>query len=270
MIFSPYDNASSGDESIGFLVFTISLFPIILPSATIQPFNVGYQNGTSIQDNNFIAPAFMTVGCNTVDIQDIKLDDGGAGAVGWGAEMFQIWEGTPTVVAGSEFQYWDASMDPAGEAETFYWGDGEFNKVSYSFVAGQGIVINCAADYTISTSGQVKNDNFVFPTVQDNNFAGNPFGAPIDIQAISIDDGGAGAVGWGAEMFQIWEGTPTVKAGSEFQYWDASMDPAGEAETFYWGDGDFNKVTYAIPAGQGFVINCSAGYTVTVKCPYSL
>ena len=44
MIFSPYDNASCGDESIGFLVFAISLFPIILPSATIQPFNVGYQN----------------------------------------------------------------------------------------------------------------------------------------------------------------------------------------------------------------------------------
>ena len=41
IVKEPYDNASCGDESLGFLVFAISLFPIILPSATIQPFNVG-------------------------------------------------------------------------------------------------------------------------------------------------------------------------------------------------------------------------------------
>ena len=212
----------------------------------------------------------MTVGCNTVDIQDIQIDDGGTMAVGWGAEMFQIWEGIPTVADGSEFQYWDPSYDPAGEATSYYWGDGEFNKVSYSFAAGQGVVINCAADYVIRTSGQVKSDNLVFTTIQDNNFVGNPFGAQIDIQNISLDDGGTMAIGWGAEMFQIWEGIPTVKTGSEFQYWDPSYDPAGEATTYYWGDGEFNKVSYTIPAGQGFVINCTEGYVVTVKCPYSL
>ena len=231
---------------------------------------VGYQNGTSIQDNNFIAPAFMTVGCNTVDIQDIKIDDGGAGAVGWGAEVFTIWEGAPVVADGSEFQYWDPSYDHKGEAMSYYWGDAEFNKVAYSFAAGQGIVINCSADYTIGTSGQVKNDDLVFTTKQDNNFAGNPFGAPIDIQAISISDGNTGAIGWGAEVFTIWEGAPVVRAGSEFQLWDPSYDPKAEATTYYWGDAEFNKVNYSIPAGQGFVIDCVEGYVVTVKCPYSL
>lgn len=231
---------------------------------------VGYQNGTSIQDNNFVAPAFMTVGCNTVDIQDIKLDDGGQMAIGWGGELFSIWEGVPTVQDGSEFYFWDPSYDPKGEAQTYYWGDAEYNKASFSFTAGQGIVINCAADYTISTSGQVKNDNLVFPTIQDNNFAGNPFGAAIDIQAIEINDGSTGAIGWGGELFSIWEGVPTVKAGSEFYYWDASYDALGEAETYFWGDAEYKKVNYSIPAGQGFVINCAAGYTVTVKCPYSL
>ena len=111
---------------------------------------VGYQNGTSIQDNNFIAPAFMTVGCNTVDIQDIKIDDGGAGAVGWGAEMFSIWEGAPVVAAGSEFLYCDPSYDPNGEATTYYWGDGDFNKVTYAIPAGQGFVINCVEGYVVT------------------------------------------------------------------------------------------------------------------------
>ena len=212
----------------------------------------------------------MTVGCNTVDIQDIKIDDGGTMAIGWGSENFSIWEGVPTVAEGSYFQYWDASYDPAGEATSYYWGDESMNKVSYSFTAGQGIVINCASDYTITTSGQVKKDDFVFTTIQDNNFAGNPFGAPIDIQSISINDGGAMAIGWGSENFSIWEGVPTVAEGSYFQYWDASYDPAGEATSYYWGDESMNKVSYSIPAGQGFVINCAEGYVVTVKCPYSL
>ena len=231
---------------------------------------VGYTTGTTIQDNNFVAPAFLTVGCNTVDIQDIKIDDGGAGSIGWGAELFQVWEGLPTVADGSEFVYCDPSYDPAGEATSYYWGDGEFNKVSYSFAAGQGVVINCAADYAIRTSGQVKTDNLVFTTIQDNNFAGNPFAKEIDIQAVSISDGNAGSIGWGAELFQIWEGLPTVKAGSEFVYCDASYDPTGESTTYYWGDGEFNKVSYTIPAGQGFVVNCAEGYEVTVKAPYSL
>ncbi|MBR2919918.1 MAG: hypothetical protein IKC27_00995 [Kiritimatiellae bacterium] len=212
----------------------------------------------------------MTVGCNTVDIQDIKLDDGGQMAIGWGGESFSIWEGVPSVQEGSYFQYWDASNDPTGTATGYYWGDAECKKVNYSFTAGQGIVINCAADYTVSTSGQVKNDNFVFPTIQDNNFAGNPFGAAIDIQAITLDDGGQMAIGWGGESFSIWEGVPSVKEGSYFQYWDASNDPTGTATGYYWGDADCNKVTYSIPAGQGFVINCAAGYTATVACPYSL
>ena len=62
MIFSPYDNASSGDESIGLLVFAISLFPIILPSATIQPFNVGYQNlDSNASGATMMAPTFLNV-----------------------------------------------------------------------------------------------------------------------------------------------------------------------------------------------------------------
>ena len=76
MIFSPYDNASCGDESIGFLVFAISLFPIILPSATIQPFNVGYQGKESLGNSyyTFVTATFNTVDGSAMKLGDIKLD----------------------------------------------------------------------------------------------------------------------------------------------------------------------------------------------------
>ena len=111
---------------------------------------VGFNTATSGADNNFITVPFNAVGYNTADIQQIGLSDGGAGTIGWGTENFSIWEGVPTVVEGSGFFYYDKSMDPAGEATGYYWGDDSCAKATYSIPAGQGVVINCAADLTIS------------------------------------------------------------------------------------------------------------------------
>ena len=213
---------------------------------------------------------FNAVGYNTADIQQIGISDDGAGGIGWGTENFSIWEGLPSIVVGSSFVYWDSSMDPAGEATTYYWGDGSGAKASFSIAPGQGIVVNCAADLAFNTAGDVPATTVSFTTVADNNFTGNPFPAPIDIQAIAIDDAGAGGIGWGTENFSVWEGLPSIVVGSSFVYWDPSMDPAGEATTYYWGDGSGNKATYSIPAGQGVVINCAADLTISIAPPYSL
>ena len=213
---------------------------------------------------------FNAVGYNTADIQQIGISDGGAGTIGWGTEMFSVWEGVPTVADGSEFVYWDASMDPAAEATGCYWGDSSCAKASFSIAPGQGVVVNCVEDLTFNTAGDVPMSTVSFTSIADNNFTGNPFPSPIDIQAISISDGGAGTIGWGTEMFSIWEGVPTVADGSEFVYWDASMDPAAEATSCYWGDSSCAKVTYSIPAGQGVVINCVEGLTISIEPPYSL
>ena len=213
---------------------------------------------------------FNAVGFNTGDIQQIKLSDGGAGSIGWGAETFDIWEGLPTAVEGASFFYNDPGADPTGEATDYYWGDGEGNKVAFSIAPGQAVVINCASDLSITTAGQVPTVKVEFTSIQDNNFTGNPFPSAIDIQAIKIDDGGAGSIGWGAETFDIWEGLPTAVEGASFFYNDPGADPTGEATDYYWGDGEGNKVSYAIPAGQGVVINCAEGLTITITPPYSL
>ena len=239
---------------------------------------VGYTASTSGADNNFITVPFNAVGYNTADIQQIGISDDGAGTIGWGGEIFSIWEGLPTAVEGSGFVYWDASMDPETDpdkkATTYYWGDDSCAKASFSVAPGQAVVVNCAADLAFSTAGDVPATTISFTTIADNNFTGNPFPATIDIQAISISDGDAGTIGWGGEIFSVWEGLPTAVAGSGFVYWDASMDPETDpdkkATTYYWGDDSCAKATYAIPAGQGVVINCAADLTISIEPPYSL
>ena len=231
---------------------------------------VGYAGNTTGADNNFRVVPFNAVGYNTSDIQQIKISDGGAGVIGYGTETFAIWEGVPTVVAGSEYSYWDATLDPSGEATSCYWGDSDCEKVNFSIAPGQAIVINCVADLDFVTSGEVPVTQVGFTSIDQNNFTGNPFPQAIDIQAIKISDGGAGGIGYGTETFAIWEGVPTVVAGSEYSYWDASLDPSGEATSCYWGDSDCEKVNFSIAPGQGVVINCAEGLSVTIDPPYSL
>ena len=198
------------------------------------------------------------------------MSDGGAGSIGWGTENFSVWQGVPTVVEGTEFQYCDPANDPAGEATDYYWGDTNGELADFYIAAGQGVVIECGEDLEVVTSGEVPSEPISFTSVDQNNFTGNPFPTAMDIQNIKISDGGAGSIGWGTENFSIWEGVPSVKVGSEFQYCDPANDPSGEATDYYWGDTDGNKVTYSIPAGQGVVIECASGLTVTLTPPYSL
>ena len=73
-------------------------------------------------------------------------------SIGWGLETFAIWEGVPTVRVGSEYLYCDPSLDMSGESTDYYWGDAEGNPVTYNIEAGQGVVINCAADLTVTIS----------------------------------------------------------------------------------------------------------------------
>ena len=111
-------------------------------------------------------------------------------------------------------------------------------------------------------------------TGADNNFITVPFASigynTADIQSIKLSDGGAGGIGWGTETFSVWEGVPTVVEGSDFFYNDPTLDPSGAATTYYWADADGNKATYPIAPGQGVVINCGEGLTITIDSPIAL
>lgn len=257
--------------SIASAMLCVTALAALDPSSTsLTSGVVGYASGTTGADNNFVTIPFNAVGFNTSDIQQIKISDGGAGTIGWGTETFSIWEGVPTVAEGSEYSLWDASLDPAAEETTYYWGDSSCAKVAFSIAPGQAVVVNCASDLKFNTAGQVSATPVKFTSIQDNNFTGNPFPSAIDIQAITISDGGAGSIGWGTETFSVWEGVPTVVGGSEYSFWDASLDPSGEATSYYWGDSSCAKVSYSIAPNQGIVVNCAEGLTITIEPPYSL
>ena len=117
-------------------------------------------------------------------------------SIGWGLESFAIWEGVPTVAAGSEYLYCDPSLDMSGTSTDYYWGDAEGDPVSYGIAPGQGIGVNGASDLDVTMAGQVPTGSTSFTTVQDNNFTGNPYPASIDIQSIKIDDACAMSIGW--------------------------------------------------------------------------
>ena len=116
---------------------------------TRHPLIVGYNNTAARGNLNWYAPVFRTIGYNTTDINDIKLDDGGAGNVGWGDTMQIV---GPMGNATEMYAYWDKSMDPAGKATGYYWGDDGCNPVDVTLAPGAGFAIDNAAEleYTIT------------------------------------------------------------------------------------------------------------------------
>ena len=158
-------------------------------------------------------------------------------------------------------------MDMSENPQTsYYWGDAIGAPVAFSVARGQGVVVNCAADLAFTTPGQVDTNDVSFTSVDQNNFTGNPFPKTIDIQSIAIDDAGAGTIGWGGEIFEVWQGAPSVVPGSGFFYYDPSMDMSETPKTtYYWGDAVGTPVSYAIEPNQGIVINCAADLTITIK-----
>ena len=117
---------------------------------------VGYAAAPdSVEQCNFLSIGFNSIGYNTCDIQQIKISDGGAGSIGWGTETFALWAGAPDVVAGSGAVYYDPSMDPNGKETDYYWADGEGNRVAFSILPAQGVVIDMPEGLSVQMAGQV-------------------------------------------------------------------------------------------------------------------
>ena len=225
---------------------------------------VGYNNTAARGNLNWYAPCFRSIGFNTTDINDIQLNDGGAGMVGWGDSMQIV---GPLGSASEMYSYWDPSMDPNGEATTRYWGDDACEPVDVSFDEGDGLAIDNANELTfdIVGAGEVSTNLVTFAARENLNWSGNPFPVTISINSVQLDDGGAGMVGWGDSMQIV---GPLGSASEMYSYWDPSMDPNGEATTRYWGDDACEPVNVNLAPGAGFAIDNANGLTfnVTIEC----
>lgn len=231
-----------------------------------SPNVVGYNNTTARGNLNWYAPVFRTIGYNTTDINDINLNDGGLGMVGWGDSMQIV---GPLGSASEVYSYWDKSMNPEGAGAGNFWGDATGVPVDVSFDEGDGIAIDNANELTfdIVGAGQVATNDVVFAARANLNWTGNPFPAVIDINAIQLDDNGAGMVGWGDSMQIV---GPLGSASEVYSYWDKSMNPSGPTAGNFWGDATGVPVEVTLNPGAGFAIDNANGLTFNVKiaCPY--
>ena len=223
--------------------------------------DVGYI-GTSARANlNWYTAQFRTIGANTVDINDINLNDGGAGEVGWGDSMQVV---GPLGSAVEAYLYYDKSMNPAGEKAGNFWGDDSLNPVAVTFDEGDGIAIDNvnALTFDIVSSGEVSTEDVSFPARENLNWSGNPFPVSISINNIQLDDDGAGQVGWGDSMQIV---GPLGSASEAYLYYDKSMNPAGEEAGNFWGDDSLNPVDVTLAPGAGFAIDNVNGLTFKIK-----
>ena len=227
---------------------------------------VGYTTKAAGANLNWYAPQFFTVGCNTTDINDIRLDDGGAGMVGYGDSMQIV---GPLGNATEMYSYWIAAMDPTETATDCYWANEEMVPVNVSFDAGDGIAVDNGAElaYNINNAGDVPTNDVSFVAREGLNWSGNPFPAAIDISAISLDDGDAGMVGYGDSMQIV---GPLGNATEMYSYWIAAMDPTETATGCYWADEEMKPVKVTLNPGDGFAIDNASGlaFSIKIACPY--
>ncbi|MGN0852780.1 MAG: hypothetical protein ACI4Q3_05335, partial [Kiritimatiellia bacterium] len=238
-------------------------------AADIQSANVvGYSNTAARENLNWYSPVFRSIGCNTTDINEVNLDDGGAGEVGWGDSMQIV---GPLGNPSEAYLYYDKSMNPAGEEAGNFWGDAELNPVNVVFDGGDGIAIDNAngLEFNIVSAGEAPKGNVSFAARENLNWSGNPFPAAININDVNLDDGGAGEVGWGDSMQIV---GPLGNPSEAYLYYDKSMNPAGEEAGNFWGDAELNPVDVTLEPGAGFAIDNANGLTfnIVITCPYTL
>ena len=106
---------------------------------------VGYNNTTARGNLNWYSPVFRTIGYNTTDINDINLNDGGAGMVGWGDSMQIV---GPLGSASEVYSYWDKTMNPQGADAGNFWGDATGVPVDVTLNPGAGFAIDNANGLT--------------------------------------------------------------------------------------------------------------------------
>ena len=108
---------------------------------------VGYASTAARANLNWYSPVFRTIGYNTTDINEVNLDDGGTGEVGWGDSMQIV---GPLGNASEMYFYYDKSMNPAGEKAGNFWGDAELNPVDITLEPGFGFAIDNANGLTFN------------------------------------------------------------------------------------------------------------------------
>ena len=220
---------------------------------------MGYQKVQLQPGFNFVAPQFVAVGGDSIDLQSVRLDVADEEATG--ADSIQILdEGGSTI----ETYFWNPA-DWTASGEKSGWVDGETGDlVELNLANGYGILVDSVDDATVTISGEVPVSTVEITAVQGFNWVGNSSPVAIDIQDIQINVADEEATG-GDSIQILDEGGSTI----ETYFWNPA-DWTASGEKSGWVDGETGDLAEVeLAPGQGVLLD-SADEGTIITIPAAL
>ena len=227
--------------------------PVALPAWAAEVYSsniVGYQKVTLQPGFNFVAPQFVAIGGDSIDLQSIRLNVADEDATG-GDSIQILDEGGATIST----YFWFPADWFGGEKSG--WIDGETSDlVDLTLDNGLGILVDSADETTVTISGEVPTANAEIVAVQGFNWVGNSTPKAIDIQDIQIDVADENATG-GDSIQILDDGGATIAT----YFWFPADWFGGEKSG--WIDGDTSDLAeVTLEPGQGVLLDVAEEGTV--------
>ena len=217
---------------------------------------VGYQKVQLQPGFNFVAPQFVAVGGDSIDLQSIRLDVADDEATG-GDNIQILDEGGATIAT----YFWLPGEWVGGDKSG--WMDDNGDLAEVDLANGLGVLVDSADDATVTISGEVSQLDSEVTAVAGFNFVGNSTPTPIDIQDIQIDVADEDATG-GDNLQILDDGGATIAT----YFWLPGEWVGGDKSG--WMDDNGNLAELELAPGQGVLVDIAeAGTKITVPTALS-
>ena len=234
--------------------------PAFATTAEVTSSNtVGYQKIALGTGFNWVAPQFLNIGGQGINIQAIQLKFA-EGCEAEGGDNLQILDEGGAMVAGYS---WFPADWYGGTVDGWVNGDGDA-LVNVTLQPGQSVLIDIEQEGTsVYVNGEVADDDYSVEAVQGFNFVGNTTPVVINVQDIQLDFGDGAAQG--GDNLQILDDGGAMVAGYS---WFPADWYGGTVDGWVNGDGDA-LVDFTLDPGQGVLIDSEQEGTI-IKVPAAL
>ena len=206
---------------------------------------VGYQTKTVKAGFSLNAPTFLDVNSDGFDLSNFKL---GETAAGDGTEQIQVLDEN-----GQNNENWVWLNGNMGMEDGWYDAI-TWQPVTKKIVAGNGYLMNVAADVEMTVAGQVKDSITTITLNAGFTVAGNNSPVNFDIQNIKIIDG----AGDGTEQIQVLD-----ENGQNNENWVWLNGNMGMEDGWYDAV-TWSPITYDVKPGEAFLINVVSEVQMTI------
>ena len=219
---------------------------------------VGYQKIALGTGFNWVAPQFLNVGSQAINIQAIQLDFGDGEAMG-NDNLQLLDEGGATIHTYG----WMLAEWYNGQVDG--WVDGDTGELAnINITAGQSVLIDIEQEGTsVVVNGEVADSDYEVESVQGFNFVGNTTPVSINVQDIQLDFGEGEAQG--NDNLQLLD-----DGGATLHTYGWMLAEWYNGQVDGWVDGDTGELAnFTLTPGQGVLIDSEQDGTV-ISIPSAL